>query len=100
MNSEISEAIDRERGYQDAKWGTIDEHGHTVGEWLLIMERELSEAKQAWCSRRGDAGALEELLQAVAVGVACMSQHGVIERPNIGLVTAMYRSLAEDAARP
>jgi hypothetical protein len=72
----------RERAYQDGKWGPIDEHGHSVGEWLLIMESELREAKEAWCSNRGDAGALEELLQVVSVGFACMEQHGVVERGN------------------
>ncbi len=73
----IWEAIRREREYQDAKWG---QNPHEVGAFLLIMQKELQEAIDAWCSHRGDEGALEELLQVVAVGVACMEQHGVVER--------------------
>ncbi len=76
----VFEAVLRERAYQDQKWGSIDEHAHTVGEWLLILERELFEAKEAWCKGRGDAGALCELVQVVAVGVACLEQHGAVAR--------------------
>lgn len=43
----VYEAIDHERRYQNAKWGSIEERPHTVGEWLLIIEGELEEAKQA-----------------------------------------------------
>lgn len=34
---DIFAAILRERDYQDAKWGTIEEHGHEVGGWLTIL---------------------------------------------------------------
>lgn len=78
--SDVAAAVCRERDYQDRKWGSLKEHPHTVGEWLLIMEAELHEAKQAWCKGKGDHGALEELLQVVAVGFAAMEQHGVVER--------------------
>ena len=68
-------AIDRERDYQDRKWG---DKPHTVGEWLLIMEAELAEAKRAWA--KGDDDAKRELLQVIAVGVAALEQHDIIER--------------------
>lgn len=74
---EIYQAVDRERDYQDRKWGNRD---HTVGNFLLIMEGELEEAKQAWRKKPGDAAALREMLQVIAVGVACMESHGVVER--------------------
>ena len=77
MNEKIIAAITRERNYQDAKWGPPQ---HTVGEWLLIVQAELDEAKLAWVKGQGDTGALEELLQVVSVGVACMEQHGIIQR--------------------
>ena len=73
----IQQAISRERDYQDEKWG---DNPHSVGEWLLIVEAELSEAKRAWVKNEGNEDALKELLQAVAVGVACMEQHGIVER--------------------
>jgi hypothetical protein len=76
-------AICRERDYQDDKWGSLDENPHTVAEFLLIMESELAEAKQAWVKGHGDQDALRELLQVVAVGFACLEQHGVVERKKV-----------------
>lgn len=79
---QILTAVVRERTYQDRKWGTIQDHPHTIMEWLVIMEEELGEAKRAWA--RGGAGAevaaMQELLQVVAVGFAAMEQHGIQER--------------------
>lgn len=75
----ILRAILRERDYQTHKWGTLADHPHTVAEWLLIMESELHEAKQAWV-KSDDSNALRELLQVVATGFAAMQQHGVVER--------------------
>lgn len=70
-------AILRERRYQDEKWG---HNPHTVFEWIGIMEKELQEAKAAYFQRPADDEMLKEILQVVAVGVACMEQHGVRER--------------------
>ena len=80
MKNEIFDAIQDERNYQTTKWGNIKEHPHTVMEWIAIMEGELQEAKQAWLKGTGDKEALGELLQVVAVGVACVEQHGVVTR--------------------
>lgn len=73
------DAIRRERDHQDNKWGTVQEHPHTVAEWMLIMRKELQEAEQAWM-KGGDEDAMREMLQVVAVGVAAMEQHGIHER--------------------
>jgi len=76
---QIYAAISGELDYQTRKWGSVTEHPHTVGEWLLIVEEELSEAKHAWVKGHDD-DALRELLQVAAVAVSCMVQHGVVER--------------------
>lgn len=78
-------AIERERNYQDEKWGDLEEHPHTVGEWLLVLESELNEAKQGWVKEGGDETALREILQVAAVAVACLQQHGIHERIHIPL---------------
>lgn len=75
----VYEAIDNERDYQDNKWGTIEQHPQDVSGWILIMREELQEAEQEWVNANAEAS-LEELLQVVATGVACLEQHGVIER--------------------
>ncbi len=73
-------AVTAERKYQDAKWGTLSNHPHTVAEWLLILESELAEAKDAWVRNGGDLEALKEIVQVAAVAVACLEQHGPVGR--------------------
>lgn len=80
----IFEAVKRERAYQDAKWGTIEAHPHDVPGWILIMQSELNEAVEEWVHNGGDAEALREILQVVATGVACLEQHGIVERERSG----------------
>ncbi len=73
-------AISEERSYQKNKWGTIEDTPHTIPEWLTIMHNELSEAMQAWAKHSSpddDVFALQEIVQVVAVGVACLEQHGL-----------------------
>ena len=76
----IFEAIGRERDFQDRKYGAG--RLHNIPGWLLILRKELEEAEIAWC-KEGDANALCELLQVIAVGVACLEQHGISEREAI-----------------
>lgn len=77
--NEIYKAIERERDYQDNKYGAVHDRPHSVVEWLLIMRKELEEAENGWIHGTEES-ALEELLQVVAVGVAAMEQHGFVER--------------------
>lgn len=80
----IFEAIERERDWQDRKRGPLQDRGMSIGDWMLVMEAELNEAKQGFV--RGEPfQALEEVLQVVAVGVACLEYWGVVERPEISL---------------
>lgn len=69
-------ALKRERRYQDTIYGA---NRHSVGEWILILQRELHEAHMAWISG-GDNKAMEEILQVTAVGLACLEQCGAHER--------------------
>lgn len=76
----IYAAISRERGYQ--QWRRPERPPMSLPAWLLVLEAELAEAKEAWV--RGDGSmppaALCEVLQVAAVAVACLEEHGVIER--------------------
>lgn len=78
QRSEVYEAIDSERDYQDAKWGSIGQHPHEVEVWLLLMEQYLADARKAWASSPRDEAALLELRKVVSLGVACMEQHGAV----------------------
>ena len=73
----IFEAIDRERDFQDRKYGAG--RLHDIPGWIIIMEREILEVKESWAD--GDiTNATRELLQVISVGIAALEQHGVVER--------------------
>lgn len=74
------ESVLIERDYQDNKWGNVREHGHTIGEWVIILEGELAEAKQAILKGgTGRDSVLSEIVQVAAVAIACLEQHGTGE---------------------
>lgn len=76
----IFEAIIKERQLQDAKYGS---GGHELPGWLLVIEKELAEAKDAATGqgrRKKETGrnsTRAELLQIAAVAVAALEQHGL-----------------------
>jgi len=86
INPEVMSAVHDERIFQNRKWGTITEHPHEVGGYLTLMRKLLCDAEQAWSSQRGDVGALDEIRKVVAVGIACMEQHGPIPRSPLSFV--------------
>jgi hypothetical protein len=75
---EVVAAIWRERAYQDAR----HPGPKPLTGYLLIMRAELEEAIDGWVNSRSgdDEAALREVLQVVAVGVACLEQYGIVER--------------------
>lgn len=76
MITSVLNAIEAERAYQEKKW-----HGqpHTVLEWIQIMHHCLGNARGF--NRNGnDKAAMDEIRQAVAVGIAAMEEHGAPER--------------------
>jgi hypothetical protein len=51
---EIYALIDQERNYQDEKWGGPDHDlNHTIGDWLLFIEKFLNRAKQNYIKGDG-----------------------------------------------
>jgi hypothetical protein len=77
---EIYVAIDRERVYQDQRHGTLADNPHGLYEWLVIMLGELAEASESLALNLDEPGARQEILQVIAVGVAALEQHGLLER--------------------
>lgn len=73
---EIYKVIETEREYQEAKWGP---RKHEIPTWLLILRKELDEAEEAWL-KKGVLDSIIELGQVLAVGVACMEEHGAMDR--------------------
>lgn len=74
-------AVIEERHFQDDKWGPItDSGGHTLGEWILLMEAELAEAKAALIKGgKGRNSIRSEITQVAAVALSALEQHGVVD---------------------
>lgn len=81
----VFDAVGVERDYGDRKHGTIGAGGgHTLGEWVILAEAELAEAKLALIKGgKGRNSLRSELLQVAAVCVAALEQHG-LEEPHEG----------------
>ena len=75
---EVTNAFVDERKFQDKKHGTIDEKPHTLGEWILIIEAELAEAKQALIKGgKGRDNVIHELIQIGACAMGALEEHGL-----------------------
>lgn len=79
---EVLEAIKRERKYQDQKYGQLEDRAMSVGDWILVLEEEVAEARLAWVKGYSE-DALREILQVATVAVAAILQHGVVEREEL-----------------
>jgi hypothetical protein len=72
------ESVKIEREHQDLKWGTLEEKNQSVAGYLVILEKELEEAKNGWMKNKpGKDSALAEIRQIAAVAMACIQQHGI-----------------------
>lgn len=76
----VYKAIDSERNHQDRKWGTPEKHPHEVGAWVTLIRKFVNDAEVAWSGSSNDYTALIEIRKVAAIAVACMEQHGVIQR--------------------
>lgn len=80
----VYEAIDGERDYQDAQKGNAKRHegqpAMTPGEFILCMEKCLSDARTAWYAPDGGKACLDHVRKVTAVGVQCMELHGAPHR--------------------
>lgn len=73
---DVFDAIKQERIKQDDKWG-VDKPQSLPG-YLMVIERELAEAKEGWLKNLpGKSAPLNELVQVAAVVVACLQRYGL-----------------------
>lgn len=82
--SAVYAVIDGERDYQDAQRGNAKRHEGqppmTPGEYILCMEKCLSDAREAWYKPDGGAACLDFVRKVAALGVHCMELHGAPPR--------------------
>lgn len=82
----VTDLIANERIYQDNKHGSIESSPHELGTWILLIEAELAEAKQALI--KGGAGrdsCASELIQVAALCSATIEQHGCSAKEGRGI---------------
>lgn len=73
---EVYYAINKERDRQDDKWGP--NKPQSLPGFLIVLEKELQEAKDAWVKNvEGEHAPLNELVQIAATAVACLEKYGV-----------------------
>lgn len=73
---DVFQAICKERDHQDRKWGP--NKPQSLPGFLIVLEKELQEAKDAWVKNvTGDHAALNEIVQVAATAVACLEKYGV-----------------------
>jgi hypothetical protein len=74
VRDEVYRVIDNERQRQESKWGI---KYNTPGEWVMILEQKILEAKQAWYfNKEGRESCISLINQIAAVAVAALEQHG------------------------
>lgn len=91
MREEVYQRLDDERTYQEQRWGVRNAGGqyveaeHSVGDFLVFVDKYVADAKRALTTQASDRGALEELRKVAGLCVACFEQHGVPRRA-LGMV--------------
>lgn len=95
--SDVYKAIDTERGYQDAKWGSTESAGlHSITEFLVFIRDYTEEALHAESResmKTADPKALDNVRKIAGLAVACMEQHGAPERntgPSVKEIAAVF----------
>ena len=74
-HADAFDLIRAELAYQIRRAGAVADDPHEVGAWLLLAQRHLADAVTEWTGTDRDVDALYGVIRAVAVGVACVSQH-------------------------
>lgn len=81
--SEVYAAIDSERAYQDARWGTTESSGksgvggaRTLDEFVLYIDGYTRDLVQVASHELDPAAKLAFVRKVAGLCVACMEQHG------------------------
>lgn len=70
----VYELIDKERRYQQIKWGELHDDDHRIADYLVILKVLLDDANLAIGRGTDDQAALAAIRKIAAVSVACMER--------------------------
>lgn len=71
MTETTKALIEAEQVYQKTKYTN---HSHSVGEWLLILEKQLNDAKAQWYNNRNVQSPLREIKQIAATAASALDE--------------------------
>lgn len=78
---EVYAAIDAERDYQNSLGpDRTDGNQHTVGDYLIMLDRYVRKAQDEWTDRAGNTSALDQIRKIAGIAVRCMEEHGIVNR--------------------
>lgn len=77
--SEVYDAIDGERNYQESRWER-PRHNHTNTEYLVYINHYVQQAFAAVSTQDGDGATHPALRKIAALAVAAMEENGVAYR--------------------
>lgn len=84
LRKSVYDVIDGEREYQERAWPTTtngpEDHWHTVGEEIVLLNRYVQKATEEWSDKSGDEPALHVVRKIAAIAVRCMERHGAPPR--------------------
>ena len=79
--SEVYAAIDGEREYQERLGpDRTDGNAKSVGDYIVMLDYYVLQAKAAWTNNPGDSFALDVIRKIGGIAVHCMEDHGVVKR--------------------
>ncbi len=74
---EVYQLLDEERDYQEGKFPG---HRHELGAYFTLLQFLLRKAIYSWAGDSNDEKALSNLRKLVALGIACLEEHGAPSR--------------------
>jgi hypothetical protein len=78
---DVYDLIDGERDYQDALGpGRTDGQQKSVGDYLVLLDRYVHEAKASYVGVPGNLLALDVVRKVAGIAVRCMEEHGAPQR--------------------
>lgn len=71
MTEKIKKLIEKEQKHQIEKHGN---YPHSLGEWILIIEKQLNDAKIQWYNPRSPSNTLREIKQIAATAISALDE--------------------------
>jgi hypothetical protein len=85
LHEDVLAAVDYEIDYAKALGNdrVESQDPHTTGEYLVMLDTYIAQAKAGWTFQAGDRKALDAIRKVAAIAVRCMTDNGVVRRGEV-----------------